>query len=200
MSTAQRHIAGARARRRWRILLIGGAALAATLTTGLSVEGFDASGIASAAVQRAKSFLELMQQRSPGRRTTATLTKTKHKTARLHQRALPKIRFAIPAFAPEYPKSLVEIVAPPVQTAAAFDAIPIPLLAQTTPPPALPFNPLPSVIVPPVIPTETPSPPVIQPPSAVPEPATWMTMLLGFGLVGWRLRRRRPKPSSLRLS
>ncbi len=200
MSTAQRHIAGARARRRWRILLIGGAALAATLTTGLSVEGFDASGIASAAVQRAKSFLELMQQRSPGRRTTATLTKTKHKTARLHQRALPKIRFAIPALAPEYPKSLVEIVAPPVQTAAALDAIPIPLLAQTIPPPGVPFNPPPSVIVPPVIPTETPSPPVIQPPSAVPEPATWMTMLLGFGLVGWRLRRRRPKPSSLRLS
>lgn len=29
-------------------------------------------------------------------------------------------------------------------------------------------------------------------PSAVPEPATWMMMLLGFGLVGGMLRRRRP--------
>jgi hypothetical protein len=25
----------------------------------------------------------------------------------------------------------------------------------------------------------------------VPEPGTWMTMILGFGLTGWALRRRR---------
>jgi hypothetical protein len=25
---------------------------------------------------------------------------------------------------------------------------------------------------------------------AVPEPGTWATMLLGFGLIGWRIRRR----------
>jgi len=26
---------------------------------------------------------------------------------------------------------------------------------------------------------------------AVPEPATWMMMLLGFGVIGWRVRSRR---------
>jgi len=26
---------------------------------------------------------------------------------------------------------------------------------------------------------------------AVPEPATWMMMLLGFGIIGWRVRSRR---------
>jgi hypothetical protein len=36
------------------------------------------------------------------------------------------------------------------------------------------------------------SPPVAQftaPPPAVPEPGTWMTMLFGFGAMGWLLRR-----------
>jgi hypothetical protein len=31
----------------------------------------------------------------------------------------------------------------------------------------------------------------IAPTSAVPEPGTWATMLLGFGLVAWRIRRRK---------
>jgi hypothetical protein len=35
-------------------------------------------------------------------------------------------------------------------------------------------------------------------PSAVPEPGTWATMLLGFALVGWRVRRRScPQPERL---
>jgi hypothetical protein len=33
------------------------------------------------------------------------------------------------------------------------------------------------------------TPPVITP-QAVPEPGTWALMLLGFGLIGWILRRR----------
>jgi hypothetical protein len=27
----------------------------------------------------------------------------------------------------------------------------------------------------------------------VPEPGTWMTMVLGFGLSGWLMRRKRPQ-------
>lgn len=29
--------------------------------------------------------------------------------------------------------------------------------------------------------------------AAVPEPATWMMMLVGFGAIGWRLRRRKAR-------
>lgn len=36
--------------------------------------------------------------------------------------------------------------------------------------------------------------------AAAPEPATWAMMLAGFGLVGWRLRRRRGKPVTGQLS
>lgn len=30
----------------------------------------------------------------------------------------------------------------------------------------------------------------------VPEPATWMMMLIGFGAIGWSIRRRRPSPAA----
>ena len=39
----------------------------------------------------------------------------------------------------------------------------------------------------------TQQPPVIVPPPAVPEPQTWAMMLLGFGLIGWQIRRGRPR-------
>ncbi len=37
-----------------------------------------------------------------------------------------------------------------------------------------------------------PLPPTAPPVSAVPEPGTWMMMLLGFGFIGFSMRRRRP--------
>ena len=44
-------------------------------------------------------------------------------------------------------------------------------------------------------PNPPPPPPEVEPPPppppAVPEPGTWATMLLGFGLTGWAMRRRR---------
>src|SRR5258707_712652 len=37
-------------------------------------------------------------------------------------------------------------------------------------------------------------------PSAVPEPGTWAMMLFGFGMIGWRVRRRRPAPFARRVT
>lgn len=52
--------------------------------------------------------------------------------------------------------------------------------------PDVPVTPpiIPPVVTPPVI------PPVVVPPSAVPEPGSWGMMLIGFGLIGWSIRRR----------
>jgi hypothetical protein len=38
----------------------------------------------------------------------------------------------------------------------------------------------------------------LPPSSAVPEPGTWAMMLTGFGLIAWRVRRRRPSPTIAR--
>ena len=175
-----------------RPLLIGGAAISLLLVPALSVEYFGGADLANAAVQKAKSFLELIQQRSPGHRTKGQLVKIKHRAAAKHERALPKV--FIPAILPPGPpERLIDIVAPPIPvTMASIEAIPIPpLVGQTPLPPGILFPP-PSLIVPP---TETPTPPIVTPPvitpSAVPEPGTWATMLLGFGFIGWQLRWRR---------
>ena len=189
MSSAQRLIAE-RVARRTRRLLTGVAAFF-LLAGSLSLTTFGGSDLANAAIQRARSFLEIIHQRSPGKRTQAQLAQTKHKRiARLHQRALPKVRMP-PAFPPlgALPPALIDIVAPPVPiNFAGLDLPPVPLLEQGTPP-GVPFIPPPSLFVPPL--TSQTTPPIVPPPhSALPEPGTWATFLLGFGLVGWQLRRR----------
>ena len=178
----------ARSRPARRALLIGGALFLLLLAASTTVATFGGANLANAAVQRARSFLEIIHQRSPGRRTEAHLALTKHRAiAHLHQRALPKVRMP-PAIPPlgALPPALIDLVAPPVPIKfAGLDLPPIPILEQGTPPGA-PFILPPGLFVPPSIPE---TPPTV-PQSAVPEPRTWATFLLGFGLVGWQLRRR----------
>jgi hypothetical protein len=150
-----------------------------------------------------KDFLASLTERSPGKRTQAELNKTKHKLAvtKPHQRALAKInkpKETPPAFVQALtgtPSLLVDAlpsisVPPPVQIAEA--ATPRPLGRASIPPGS-------GIVVPfgggaggggggggggepdSTPPSETP---------AVPEPATWAMMLLGFGMTGWMLRRR----------
>lgn len=196
MSGAQgqlsRHVRARTDARPRRRLLIAGAALLLILliVSTLSTTGFGPSDLANAAIQKAKSFLELIQQRSPGHRTRGLLVKTKHRIAKPHERALPKVRIAIPILPPG-PPSLFQLVAPPITPQfASVEAIPIPPLVEQGPLPPVSWAPPPGPIVPL---TETPPPPPIVPPpvTPVPEPSTWASMLLGFALVGWQLRRRR---------
>src|SRR3954447_2420586 len=171
MSSAQRHIARARtnqrvrARRVRRLIVGSGVAVTVALASALSVPTLGGADIAAAAVQKAKSFLELMQQRSPGNRTRAQLAVNKHKAA-LHQRALPKVRMAVPILPPELAPPLIDIVAPPIPIRTAFlEAIPIPLVGETIPP-GIPFTPPASIIVPSLSPPDTPvTPPIVIPPA-----------------------------------
>lgn len=191
---------------RKRARVAGLAALALILSSGVSVATFsgtdyasaavkDVSAVvtdlasaavrnASAAVQHAKGFLQLIQQRSPGKRTRAQLTKMQHKPKLvLRERALPKIRPPAPVFpVVEEPPPLIDLVSsiPPAPVAFEFAEVVPP---TQTPPPEVPI-PLTPLVVPPIV-----TPPPVITPSAVPEPSSWMLLLLGFGLLGWLLRR-----------
>jgi hypothetical protein len=188
-------------RRRNRRLLAGTAALLFAACTATTVASFTGTDLAGAAAVRAQSLVDLISQRSPGARTEAQLTKTKH-------RALAE-RDTAPAIA-HVPANLAEVIAPPLP-----DMVPVDL----APPLQLSFfemPPLPGLLMPPPpggggvppggggggccggppsSPPETP--PNTPPPPPVPEPGTWMTMLLGFGLVGWAMRRKGAAASRL---
>lgn len=147
-------------------------------------------------LQQAQNFMSLMEQRSPGVRTVADMIKKALSPAASaespRQRALGKIRV------PEVPAALGNVIFPPEAPLeiAMLDLLPLPPGApplEFGPPGSVgpPFSPPPSGGVPPALPPGSPGPP--GPPGApptVPEPATWLMMLLGFGFVGARLRRR----------
>jgi hypothetical protein len=154
-----------------------------------------------AGLDNAKSFLAMMSDRSPGGRTSAELV-TKHKRAAAAptEHALGKIHNPAPppfasAIAP-VPPSIAEL--PPFETALANS----PPLFMAPPPPGSGGGIVPTAETPPggggggccgggggggdnPTPNPTDSPP------PVPEPGTWATMLLGFGMTGLLMRRRR---------
>jgi hypothetical protein len=182
-----------------RSLVLIAVSLLILVTANLSLVTFGGTDLANAAVQRAKSFIELIKQRSPGKRTEAHLALTKHKkVAQLHQRALPKVRMP-PAIPPigALPPALIDIVAPPPPLrVASLETIPVVPLFGTPVFPVVPSSPESPLIVPPQTPSETPTPPVTPPVPAVPEPGTWASILLGFALLGWQVRRRRAETTS----
>ena len=176
-----------------------------------SVASFGGMSMAEAASTQAKSLAELLDQRSPGTRTAGVLTKTKLDRSVLADRQT--------VSKPVVPKNLAEVLAPPVSALAPIDLdVPVAELAPVSPPPLgailLP-PPGGGVFVPPpgggvVTPPggggtppggggtppggggTPPGPPDTPPgPPPVPEPGTWMTMILGFGMIGWSLRRGR---------
>ena len=187
-----------RRRRRSRrpLIFASGAGVALALTTAFSVATFSGVDIAGAAVARAESIADLLAKRSPGTRTEAHLNKTKHKRFRVlaEREAAPEVPAPLLAMAP--PATLPEVALPAIpefvtlaQSAPAFPAIfaPIPIGGIFAPggggtlPGGGPGGP----------PQQPPPPGPPQTPPAVPEPASWAMMILGFGLIGLTTRRQR---------
>src|SRR6201989_349180 len=77
-------------RRRRMAAVIAGLCLATVLPLSLSFADFTAGDVVQAAVAKAQSLVDMLDKRSPGERTAAKLTKTKHK-----QIALAKVRPAV---------------------------------------------------------------------------------------------------------
>jgi hypothetical protein len=185
--------------RRRRRSLVAGTALSLAVAAGMvfSLASIGGADLAQAAVSRAQSLVDLLDQRSPGARTEAELTKTKHAKEALADRETAIV-----------PKNLAEVLAPPVPALVPVDidaAAPITELASALPPGIILAPPPGGIVTPPgggvIIPpggggkTPPPGPPSGPPetppagPPPLPEPGTWMTMILGFGLIGWVLRR-----------
>jgi hypothetical protein len=193
-------------KRRRRMALAAVLATAAGVPLSLSLVGVTGNDVVHAAVSGANSLADLLDKRSPGERTAAQLTKTKHAKRPVSAVAPPDHQ---PAAAPlirkhdfdEVAKLLAAPpptidIAPPVEEASA-DIPTIAGLIGSTPDTAgtsiggggaaggggggsssFPAS-------------EPPREPV----PAVPEPGTWATMLLGFAMLGWRMRRRPQKRS-----
>ena len=206
----------AAARRRRQMLLSGAIAITAVIAAPLSVASYLGVETTLPGVASAKSFLAMIAERSPGDRTKAELKTTKHRPAAApKQRALGKIT------PPPPPKEFVEAIAPPppkitegVPLAAAPTTLGPLLIAPSTPggiviPPSAPTpggtggtsppgvgEPTSPGVEEPTPTTQPPPPGGDEPPPmppVVPEPGTWATMLLGFGLTGLIIRRRRRK-------
>jgi hypothetical protein len=191
--------------RRRRRRLIAGVCAVALLGSGamLSMAGVTGSDVAAAAVSQAKSLAELFDQRSPGDRGAGALTKTK----RVHH-ALTKLRGKpVPPLTPSA-SELARLLLPPAPLVPVETDVPVALVQGPPPTLAEIVGPPPSagpggvLVAPPVGGGGSPgggSGPIVYPgrdtkdiitAPAVPEPGTWATMLLGFGLIGWRIRRK----------
>jgi hypothetical protein len=187
----------AQQRRRRRLVALM-ALFAVCLTGGgvWTIGALTGNDMVEAAVTKAQSLADLIAQRSPGTRTAGQLTKTKHARALAKQRVVPNqhAAAAMPAAKVPMPEIASLLAAPPIAPAAVDFEKPLPLAELTAPPPTLggiivpgPGGP-PGEPPPASFPGPEPKTPV-NPPSAVPEPGTWATMLLGFGLIGWQVRR-----------
>ena len=201
------------AAKRRQMLLSAGGAVAIIIGAPLSIASYMGLDSALPGVESAKSFFAMMADRSPGNRTKAELTKTKRVAAAgPKQRALGKIAKPAP------PTEFVEAIAPPLPK--VIEDIPVALAPMAALGPILitPQPPGGGVIIPPQAPPPGgggptppggggptppggggPNPPPpgedtpLPPPPLIPEPGTWATMLLGFTLTGWMMRRRRRK-------
>jgi hypothetical protein len=170
-----------------------------------------ATAVAAAVASEARDLADLLSQRSPGTRMQAELTKH----ARVAGKTRTPPRASTPAGRPILPgvpatADLVDLLQPPIA--------PVGVVSEGLQPPLAPTPTLGAILA--SAPGDqaftppggggggggggTAHYPTVQPreelplPSAVPEPGTWAMMLTGFGLIAWRVRRRRPSPTTAR--
>jgi len=191
-----------RAHRRRSGRFRGGAIVVSLMAVGTAVSfaGYSdrhmATALADTIGQGLKSVASMFAERSPGHRPKGKLASLKHKRHPLvHARVLPKVRHLpqVPVLLEAPPMSPPDFGPMPVYNVlAGFPETPIIVGPPPYGPPILPEIPPPGggggFFPPPIPPLPPPPPP--PPPPAVPEPATWATMLLGFAAIGSFFRSR----------
>jgi hypothetical protein len=202
--------AGAIAQRR-RVALATAAAIIALIAIPWALGGAAGASNEGAHIgNTAASLWSLLAARSPGERTSAELIKTKATPSASIPREI-VFKTIAPPVAPE---SAIVLVAPgtpsldsggPLLPTGSFViAGPSPNSGGGAGPPGLagpsgPFGPA----GPPTLPgppgSLEPPPEPIGPP-AVPEPATWAMMVIGFALIGWTMRKHKAASCDLAVS
>jgi hypothetical protein len=186
------------------MMLVAAGALALVTAAPLTIAAYLGTDPVVPGFENAKSLLAMLSERSPGERTAAELiTKHRRAAAAPKERALGKIHNPPPT-------QFLDAIAPPPPTIAELPPFEAALtnlgpLMNIPGPPGSGGG-----IVTPQSPpgggggggggggdTETP-PEQPPPPPAVPEPGTWATLLLGFGMTGWLMRRRRRSGTALK--
>ena len=176
--------------------------------------------VSQAGIKTGSDLLALFDERSPGARSAGALLSTKPAKAP-RQYAMPKVRERLPAGIPPAapPLASASPLGTPVSPLSAVNDV-VPALPISGPPlllPGAPFVPpggpttAPPIGPGPIPPARPPLPPVrpapippiapAVPPSSsvpVPEPATWLTMIAGFGLTGLMLRRQHKAQQAIR--
>ena len=183
------------------LAIIGGAPV---VLSGLASHGYAVPDFPTGS-----KLMALLDARSPGEREKGELAATKIK-AQKHlaeikptQRALGKIFQPKPA-APIGPTEFVQAITPAAPSIAVVPAVGPVTLADVVPPVIAAAPPIGGVSLPVVLggpgaggggtpgTPGTPAAPQIPPTNvtaAVPEPATWLMMLFGFGMIGLATRR-----------
>ena len=190
--------------RRRRCALLGGLLAVALAGAGtFSIGALTGNEMIEAAAAQAKSLADLLDQRSPGLRSQGQLMKTKHAKAlsrmrlaakpKIHQALEPKIAMVDLAKLLDLPPSPLVAEAPPSLTPLdvappSVQTIVIPPGANIPPGGSPPGSPPPGSMPPGTTPPGSPTNIIVPVPSAVPEPASWAMMLIGFAFVGWRVR------------
>jgi hypothetical protein len=197
---------------KFRVLIAGTACLAAMASAPLAVTTLGEHGVAVPGLSSAQKLMALIDARSPGERQKGELTKTKNKqlAETKRERALGKV---FPP-KPSPVEQLAQVIAPtppaPVEAVPPVAPLAPATVADVFSPSRL-FASAPLVVgsaivgggggggsggggggVPSGPPTSVvPPPPIAVVTSPVPEPGTWLMMLLGFGVVGASFRSRR---------
>lgn len=177
------------------------AACAATIA-GAPVAWFmaePAAAVVASAASEVRDLAEMLGQRSPGTRTEAQLNKHARVAAKIHPKPATPSGHVNEPVGPST-TALIDLLLPPVApVTVASNELPPVIAPPTTLNEILNSMPGGQTFTPPSnggtmrLPTSEPKELVT---SAVPEPQTWALMLLGFGLIGWRIRRRKSTKGS----
>jgi hypothetical protein len=200
-------------KRRRRSFAVGlGLPLTAIIGFGVWTASANGVDVVHAATRHTQDLIELLDQRSPGARTAAQLTKTKrlHEALASDRRALPPRPSLIAK-----PVELADLLSAPVSVSLPQIGAPLAPLSPAlfsggsvasgpsdSPGEGSPGS---SSLFPPgtestaSLPSDETKIPIADTP-AVPEPQSWALMLIGFALVGWKVRRSSAKLVQLKLA